>query len=76
VPNVNGEVHVELDTFALAVYGAPWRGKAGRTDRDMLLDLVGSARRYGVGIRMARSSGSTVRSGWRQGSLRRDFGGC
>jgi hypothetical protein len=26
-PHVNGEVHAELDTFALAVYGAPWRRK-------------------------------------------------
>jgi hypothetical protein len=35
-PHVNGEVHAELDTFALAVYGAEWRGKAGKTDGDVL----------------------------------------
>jgi Primase C terminal 1 (PriCT-1) len=29
-PYVNGEVHAELDTFAPAVYGAPWRGKDGK----------------------------------------------
>jgi hypothetical protein len=39
-PHVNGEVHAELDTFALAVYGAEWRGKAGKTDGDVLLALV------------------------------------
>ena len=44
-PHVNGEVHAELDTFAVAVYGADWRGKAGKTDRDVLLALVGRARR-------------------------------
>jgi Primase C terminal 1 (PriCT-1) len=34
-PHVNREIHAELDTFALAVYGAKWRGKAGKTDRDV-----------------------------------------
>jgi hypothetical protein len=57
--HVNGEVQAELDTFALAVYGAPWCGKAGKTDRDVLLALVGYARRYGVsipaGVRLAVS---------------------
>jgi hypothetical protein len=32
-PHVNGEVHAELDTFAVAVCGAEWRGNAGKTDR-------------------------------------------
>jgi hypothetical protein len=36
----HGEVHAELDTFALTVYGAEWRGKAGKTDGDVLLALV------------------------------------
>jgi hypothetical protein len=49
-PHVNGEVHAELDTYALAVYGAEWRGKAGTTDRDVLLALIGYARLYGVPI--------------------------
>lgn len=49
-PHVNGEVHAELDTFAVAVYGADWRGKAGKTDRDVLLALIGYARLYGVPI--------------------------
>jgi hypothetical protein len=39
-PPVNGEVHAELDIFALAVYGAEWRVKAGKTDRDVLLALI------------------------------------
>ena len=43
--HVNGEVHAELDTFALAVFGAEWRGKAGKTDRDVLLALIGYAPR-------------------------------
>jgi hypothetical protein len=29
-PHVNGEVHAEPDTFALTVYGAPWRRKDGK----------------------------------------------
>jgi primase-like protein len=49
-PHVNGEVHAELDTFAVAVYDAEWRGKAGKTDRDVLLALIGYARQYGVPI--------------------------
>jgi hypothetical protein len=44
-PHVNREVHAELDTFALAVYGAEWRGKASKTDRDVLLALIGYAPR-------------------------------
>jgi hypothetical protein len=40
-PHVNGEVHAEPDTFAVAVYGAECRGKAGKTDRDVLLALIG-----------------------------------
>jgi hypothetical protein len=43
-PQVNGEVHADLDTFALAVYGAEWRGKAGQTDRYVLLALIVYAR--------------------------------
>ena len=47
-PHVSDEVHEMLDDFTMAVYGAEWRGKAGKTDRDVLLALIGYAHRYGT----------------------------
>ena len=58
-PNVSDEVHEALDTYVQAVYGSPWPGKAGKTDRDVLLTLIAFARKYGVliptGVRVSVS---------------------